>query len=142
MDPVVAVRTPDELLAAVPHMLGFNPEESIVVVPVTRGLPLARVDLPRTAADWDEVTRNLRGPYGRYACPGAMSADPLTTKRRCLAGVLTSKVVWFGRAGAPSSGATACVIPIAVGSLWICERAASDGLASPPRSWVFDRRCS
>jgi hypothetical protein len=51
VDPVLVVRTPEELLAAVPHMLGFNPQESIVVVPVTRGLPVARVDLPRNEED-------------------------------------------------------------------------------------------
>jgi len=82
VDPVVVVQTPDELLAAVPHMLGFNPEESIVVVPVSRGLPMARIDLPRTAEDRDEVTRNLRGPYGRYARPGAMVALVCATEDR------------------------------------------------------------
>jgi hypothetical protein len=82
VDPVLVVRTPEELLAAVPHMLGFNPQESIVVVPVTRGLPVARVDLPRNEEDRDEVTRNLRGPYERYACPGAMVALVCVTEDR------------------------------------------------------------
>jgi len=82
VDPVVVVRTPDELLAAVPHMLGFNPQDAIVLVPVSRGLPLARVDLPRTAEDRDEVMRNLRGPYGRNARPGAMIALVCVTEDR------------------------------------------------------------
>jgi hypothetical protein len=82
VDPVLVVRTPDELLAAVPHMLGFNAQESIILVPVSRGLPMARVDLPRTAEDRHEVTRNLCGPYGRYARPGAMVALVCVTEDR------------------------------------------------------------
>jgi len=82
VDPVVVVRTPDELLAAVPHMLGFKPQESIVVVPVSRGLPMARVDLPRTGEHRDEVLRNLRGPFGRNAGPGAMVAVVCITEDR------------------------------------------------------------
>ena len=67
----LVVQSPDELLAAVPHVLGFKPEESIVLVPFRPGLPIIRVDLPRTAADRAEVWDALRGPYGRYARPGA-----------------------------------------------------------------------
>src|SRR5688572_11031197 len=63
-------------------MLGFNVQESIILVPVSRGLPVARVDLPRTAEDRDEVTRNVRGPYGRYARPGAMVALVCVTEDR------------------------------------------------------------
>ena len=82
MDPVVVVRTPDELLAALPHMVGFNPQESILVVPVSRGLPMSRVDLPRTAEDRAEVVRNLHGPYARYARPGAQVALVCVTEDR------------------------------------------------------------
>ena len=42
----LVVQSPDELLAAVPHVLGFKPEESIVLVPFRPGLPITRVDLP------------------------------------------------------------------------------------------------
>ena len=72
--PAIVVRTPDELLAAMPHMLGFNPNDDLVLVPVSRGLPMARVDLPRTGRDRDQVMRSLSGPYGRNARPGAMVA--------------------------------------------------------------------
>lgn len=82
MDPVIVVRTPDELLAAVPHMLGFNPQESILVVPVSRGLPMSRVDLPRTPEDRAEVVRNLHGPYARHARPGAQVALVCLTEDR------------------------------------------------------------
>ncbi|WP_183097383.1 DUF4192 domain-containing protein [Nocardioides pelophilus] len=67
----LVVQSPDELLAAVPHVLGFKPEESIVLVPFRPGLPITRVDLPRTAADREEVWDALSGPYGRHALPGS-----------------------------------------------------------------------
>ena len=38
----LVVQSPDELLAAVPHVLGFKPEESIVLVPFRPGLPITR----------------------------------------------------------------------------------------------------
>ncbi len=40
----LSIRSPDELIAALPHLLGFTPEESIVFVPLRPVLPLARVD--------------------------------------------------------------------------------------------------
>jgi len=67
----LVVQSPDELLAAMPHVLGFQPEESIVLVPFGPGLPITRVDLPTTARDREEVWDALSGPYGRHARPGA-----------------------------------------------------------------------
>lgn len=67
----LVVQSPDELLAAMPHVLGFKPEESIVLVPFGPGLPITRVDLPTTARDREEVWGALSGPYGRHARPGA-----------------------------------------------------------------------
>lgn len=81
-NPAIVVRTPDELLAAMPHMLGFHPNEDLLLVPVSRGLPMARVDLPRTGRDRDQVTRSLSGPYGRNARPGAMVALVCVTEDR------------------------------------------------------------
>jgi len=40
----LSIHSPDELIAAVPHLLGFNPEESIVFVPLRPDLPLAACD--------------------------------------------------------------------------------------------------
>lgn len=80
--PAIVIHTPDELLAAMPHMLGFNPQESIVLMPVSKGLPMARVDLPRTGPDRDEVLDSLRGPYGRNARPGATVALVCVTEDR------------------------------------------------------------
>lgn len=67
----LVVQSPDELLAAMPHVLGFKPEESIVLVPFGPGLPFTRVDLPKTARDREEVWDALSGPYSRHARPGA-----------------------------------------------------------------------
>ncbi len=78
----LVVQSPDELLAAVPHVLGFKPEESIVLVPFRPGLPITRVDLPRTAADREEVWDALSGPYGRHARPGARLAIICITEDR------------------------------------------------------------
>jgi hypothetical protein len=67
----LVVQSPDELLAAMPHVLGFRPEESTVLVPFTPGLPITRVDLPTTARDREEVWDALSGPYGQHARPGS-----------------------------------------------------------------------
>ena len=78
----LAVQSPDELLAAVPHVLGFKPEESIILVRFGPGLPIARVDLPRTAADRAEVWDALAGVYGGHARPGARVGIVCVTKDR------------------------------------------------------------
>ncbi len=67
----LVVQSPDELLAAMPHVLGFKPEEAIILVPFGPGLPFTRVDLPKTARDREEVWDALSGPYSRHARPGA-----------------------------------------------------------------------
>ncbi|MDT0203916.1 DUF4192 domain-containing protein [Nocardioides sp. AE5] len=61
-------------MAAIPHLLGFKAEESIVFVPLRADLPLARVDLPTTASQRNEVWGAIRGAFGRYAQPGASVA--------------------------------------------------------------------
>ena len=66
----LVVQSPDELLATLPHVLGFKPEESIVLVPFGPGLPITRVDLPTTAREREEVWEALSGPYSRHAGPG------------------------------------------------------------------------
>lgn len=81
----LVVNTPDELLAAVPHVLGFNPEESIVLLPLRPGLPVTRVDLPRSASDREQVWEALSGPYGRHARPGARVAILCFTENRLFA---------------------------------------------------------
>ena len=50
------VRRPDELLAIIPYMIGFHPDESVVAVFVRSGriMLTARMDLPasRLATSW------------------------------------------------------------------------------------------
>ncbi|WP_082606329.1 DUF4192 domain-containing protein [Nocardioides sp. Root190] len=81
----LVVNTPDELLAAVPHILGFNPEESIVLLPLRPGLPVTRVDMPKSASDREQVWDALSGPYGRHARPGARVAILCFTENRLFA---------------------------------------------------------
>lgn len=60
-------RTPEDVLAAVPLVLGFEPAESVVML--TFGGPRtfhARVDLPRDRADLPELVEALRGPAVRH----------------------------------------------------------------------------
>lgn len=67
----LSVRNPDELVAAIPHLLGFKPHESIVFVPMRSDLPVARVDLPTTPRDRELVRRSIRDGLTRYAKPGS-----------------------------------------------------------------------
>jgi hypothetical protein len=70
----LSIHSPDELIAALPHLLGFTPEESIVFVPCRPDLPLARIDFPTTAAARDEAWDAIRSAFSRYAQPGASVA--------------------------------------------------------------------
>ena len=67
----LSVHSPDELIAAIPHMLGFQPKESIVLVPIRSDLPTARIDLPTTPRAQELAWRSLREGMSRYARPGA-----------------------------------------------------------------------
>jgi hypothetical protein len=67
----LSIHSPDELVAAIPHLLGFKPEESIVFVPMRPDLPVARVDIPTTPRDQELVWRSIRDGLTRYAQPGA-----------------------------------------------------------------------
>lgn len=72
---VIVARSPDELLAAIPHVLGFRPKESLVLLPVSRsGPPTTRVDLPRTVGACRELLDHLRVPFGPRAEPGTAVA--------------------------------------------------------------------
>jgi hypothetical protein len=65
----LSVHSPDELVAAIPHLLGFQPEESIVFLPLQSDLPVARVDIPTTARDRDGVWHSISDAFRRYAQP-------------------------------------------------------------------------
>ena len=52
----------EDAIAAVPHVLGFHPQESLALVPFNQDLPWVRVDIPATEADrrrlWDGSLRD------------------------------------------------------------------------------------
>ena len=82
----VTIQSNDEAIAAIPHLLGFEPHESLVIVPV-RGVraPVARLDLPRTSHDAREVIDALSDTYasGRWGEIAVLvvcfSENPATT---------------------------------------------------------------
>ncbi len=78
----LSIRSPDELIAALPHLLGFKPEESIVFVPLRSDLPIARVDLPTTPSDRDLVWSSIGSAFSRHAQPGASVAIVCLTADR------------------------------------------------------------
>ena len=70
----LSIQSPDELVAVIPHLLGFKPQESIVFVPMRSDLPVARVDLPTTARDREVVWHSIRDAFSRYAQAGSSVA--------------------------------------------------------------------
>ncbi len=65
----LSIRSPEELVASVPHLLGFNPTDSLVLVPLTPDLPVARVDLPTTARQREQAWDSIGHVYARHAQP-------------------------------------------------------------------------
>ena len=65
--PTITIRTHQDAIAAVPHLLGFHPTESLVLMPFSSQLPVVRVDIPTTVEDrdslWDESLRDALGPH-------------------------------------------------------------------------------
>ncbi|MCK5890527.1 MAG: DUF4192 family protein [Aeromicrobium sp.] len=78
----LSAHSPDELTAALPHLLGFKPEESVVFVPMSADLPIARIGLPTTPRDHDLAWEAIRSPLGRYARPGASVGIVCVTANR------------------------------------------------------------
>lgn len=78
----LSVRSPEELVAAIPHLLGFTPHESLVVVPFTPGLPVARLDIPTSVREREHAWDSIHGVYARHAQHGsAVGLVALTTDR-------------------------------------------------------------
>lgn len=69
------ISTRDELIAAVPHLLGFHPTESAVIMSLDGG-PCARMDLPEPGDDLNPWLTSLTEPYLR---PGLTSDIALLT---------------------------------------------------------------
>lgn len=81
----LSVHNPDELIAVIPHLLGFQPEESLVFLPMRSDLPAARVDMPTTARDRDTVWHSISSAFVRYAQPGASVGIVCITDDRAMA---------------------------------------------------------
>lgn len=62
MSEAIIVRTPDELIASIPHTLGFKPSESMVCLPFGGG-PVARLDLPQSADEVEPFVQTLAEVY-------------------------------------------------------------------------------
>lgn len=58
--PVMRVGSPEDLLAAIPFLLGFHPADSLVIVPASNTLPVMRSDLPVSAEATGMVDEYLR----------------------------------------------------------------------------------
>ena len=67
----LSIHSPDEPIAAIPHMLGFRPDESVVLIPIRSDLPAARIDLPTKPRAQELAWRAIREGMSRYARPGA-----------------------------------------------------------------------
>jgi hypothetical protein len=65
--PTLTAKTPEDVLAAVPLVLGFVPEESVVMLTSGAAHPFhARLDLPRTAGERRDAAQSLLGPTRRH----------------------------------------------------------------------------
>ncbi|GAB4002286.1 hypothetical protein GCM10028772_02960 [Nocardioides ultimimeridianus] len=105
------VQSPDELIAAVDHIMGFHVEDSITVIPVSPGLPGSRLDLPTNQADRTEMVNTLLRAYGRSS-GGA--------------------VMVIGFADSPSQ--------VEPGTHQLCEALAGVGVGVRGRLWAGDQR--
>src|SRR4051812_16340401 len=82
----ITIRTHQDAIAAVPHLLGFHPTESLVLMPFSPELPVVRVDIPATVADrdslWDESLRDALGAHAVRAGGRARMAGICFTQDR------------------------------------------------------------
>src|SRR5690348_14452242 len=82
----ITISTHQDAIAAVPHLLGFHPAESLVLMPFRPELPVVRVDIPTTVEDrdslWEESLRHALGPHAaRAGGRGRMAAICFTRDR-------------------------------------------------------------
>ena len=63
----ITVHTPSQILALMPHLLGFTPHNSIVVMPQTARLPHARVDFPPDVESVLALAQTLHHAYRHHS---------------------------------------------------------------------------
>lgn len=95
--PTLVARTPEDLLAMVPVVLGFRPQESLVMLTFDAARPFhARVDLPEVDEDVGRVVDLLVDPVNRHGVGAVVlvvyGADSPVRRRlaRTLAGELAA----------------------------------------------------
>ena len=91
----LVITTPDDLLNALPHVLGFEPRNSLITVPFRGGGMTARVDIPTTAEERRGAIATIRSAYARNAQPGDLVAivcvtDNVHTAQRCSSQLATA----------------------------------------------------
>lgn len=86
------IRSADELIAVVPHILGFHPEESLAVLPLSTNMPFSRIDLPTTPAEASANARSLTNAYRSHSSPGSTVALVCFTEDQALARQFTDVV--------------------------------------------------
>jgi hypothetical protein len=71
--PTLTARTPEDVLAMVPIVLGFEPAESMVMLTFGTDPPFhARVDLPERASEVDQMAASLVEPAALHRAPRAL----------------------------------------------------------------------
>lgn len=84
--PTITIRTHQDAIAAVPHLLGFHPTESLVLMPFSPQLPVVRVDIPTTPdgrdALWEQSLRDALGTHALHADGRARMAAICFTQDR------------------------------------------------------------
>ena len=89
-DGPLIIRGIDEVVAAVPYLLGVHPQDSVVVFPTDPATsPLARIDMPTTEAEREEVAEELASVYRVRATPVVLLAY---TDRRDLAEAACTRI--------------------------------------------------
>ena len=122
-DGPLIIRGIDEVVAALPHLLHVHPQNSLVIFPTDPGRsPLARIDMPTTDAERDEVADELAPVYRVRTTPVVLLAY---TDRRDLAEAACTRIA---KALQPSTEVSAAVA--VTGDRWVRLDRAERGTAS------------
>lgn len=89
MAEVLKINSHDELIAAIPHSLGFRPDSSMVCVGVGGG-PTARVDLPDTHDEMGPWLKTLTDVYLRAGGPARVALVAFDDNRQRTVGALAA----------------------------------------------------
>ena len=108
----MTARTPEDVLAAVPLVLGFVPEESVVMLTFGAEHPFhARLDLPRRRGG-----RRRRGPVGPACVTASRRCSSCCTPPTRPGAVVRARSLVRAFAGAASRSSTCCAATAAAGS--------------------------